>query len=59
MPINNNLFEIIGDVSKDDGKGPDPGLVDKLFSEWRSYHSIRILFNAIAWALGMATLLLA
>ena len=59
MPTNNDLSKITGDASKREGKGPDPERVDKLFSEWRTYHSIRILFGAITWALGMAVLLLA
>jgi hypothetical protein len=59
MPINNDIFRITSNASKPDGKGPEPGLVDKLFSEWRKYNSIRISISAVAWGLGTVALLLA
>lgn len=59
MPINKDILKITSDVSKPDTEDPDTGLVDKLFSEWTSYNSIRISIAAVAWGLGTAALLLA
>jgi len=59
MPINKEILKILNDASKQDAKAPEPGLVDKLFSEWSKYNSIRILIAAAAWGLGTAALLLA
>lgn len=59
MPINKDILKTASDVSKPDAKGPEPGLVDKLFGEWRKYHSIRMSIGAVAWSLGTAALLLA
>ena len=59
MPINKDILKTISDASKDGGNAPDPGLVDKLFSEWSTYNSIRISIVAVAWSLGMSALLLA
>jgi len=56
---NNKIFKITDDASKHDGKGPDPGLIDELFGEWEKHNSIRTSFAGVAWALGMAILLLA
>lgn len=58
MPINRDILKIAGDVSKPDAKGPELGLVDKLFSEWRKYNTIRLSIAAMAWSLGTAALLL-
>ena len=59
MPINNEIFKAVGDASKPDAKAPEPGLVDKLFSEWNKHNSVRMLIAALAWSLGTAALLLA
>ncbi|KAF9646087.1 hypothetical protein BDM02DRAFT_3130630 [Thelephora ganbajun] len=59
MPINNEILKIASDASKHDGKSPEPGLVDELFSEWSKYNSIRIGIATVAWGLGTAALLLA
>jgi len=59
MPINNEILEVTSDASKPDLEGPDSGQVDKLFSEWRKYSSIRISVAAVAWGLGTVSLLLA
>ena len=59
MPINKEILKTANDASKQDAKTPEPGLVDKLFSEWNKYNSIRILIAAAAWSLGTAALLLA
>ena len=58
MPTNRNIFKISGDASKQDGKGLDPRRVDELFNEWMTYHTVRMSFGAIGWALGMAVILL-
>lgn len=59
FPLNNEILKITSDASKPDGKGPDPGVVDKLFSEWRKHTYIRMSIVAVAWGLGTTTLLLA
>ena len=59
MPINKEILKITSEASKSDGKGPDPGVVDKLFSEWRKCSYVRISIAAVAWGLGAASLLLA
>ena len=59
MPINNGTTKTAGEASKQDGKGPDPGVVDKLFAEWRKYSLVRLSIAGTAWSLGMAALLLA
>ena len=59
MPINNRLFEVTGNASKHDGKGPDLGVVDELFGEWTKHNHIRISLSGVGWALGMTVLLLA
>lgn len=59
LPINKDILKIASDASKPNAKGPEPGLVDKLFREWREYHSIRMSIATVAWGLGMAALLLA
>jgi len=59
VPINTNILKITSDASRQDGKGPEPGLVDKLFGEWKKYNMIRLSIAAIAWGLGTAALLLA
>jgi len=59
MPINNELLKITSDASRHDGKGPDPGRVDELLSEWGKYGSIRMSMSAVAWTLGTLALLLA
>ena len=59
MPINEEILKTASDVSKQGAKAPEPGLVDKLFSEWNKYNSIRLLIVAVAWSLGTAALLLA
>ena len=59
MPINEEILKTVSDASKQGAKAPESGLVDKLFSEWNKYNSIRILIVAVAWSLGMAALLLA
>ena len=59
MPINNDILKTTSDASKQDAKAPEPGRVDKLFSEWNKYNSSRLLITAAAWSLGTAALLLA
>ena len=59
MPINEEILKTVSDASKQGVKAPEPGLVDKLFSEWKKYNSIRMLIVAVAWSLGTAALLLA
>ena len=59
MPINKSLFKVSGDASKQDGKEPDPGVLDELFGEWSKYNFIRISISATGWAIGMVVFLLA
>jgi len=59
MPINKDILKTVSDASKQDEKAPEPGRVDKLFSEWSKYNSPKILIAAAAWSLGTAALLLA
>lgn len=59
MPINNEILKVTSDAAEPDGKGPDPGVVDRLFGEWRKYSYIRMSIAAAAWGLGTASLLLA
>ena len=57
MPINKNLFKVSGDASMQDGKGPEPGVVDELLGDWAKYNSVRMSIGAVGWALGMAVFL--
>lgn len=59
MPINNDILKTTSDASEQDAKGPDSGLVDKLFKEWKKYNFIRVSIGAVSWGLGMTALLLA
>lgn len=59
MPINKDILKVAKEVSESDAKGPEPGLVDKLFSEWRKYNFIRLSIAGAAWSLGVTALLLA
>ena len=59
MPINKNILQATDEVSKPEGTGNEPGVVDKLFCEWRKYDAIRVSIAGAAWTLGTAALLLA
>ena len=59
MPINRDILQATDEVSKLEGKGVEPGFVDKLFCEWRKYDAIRVSIAGVAWSLGTAALLLA
>jgi hypothetical protein len=59
VPINKVILKMANDVSKSDAKSPDSGLMDRLFSEWRKYNTVRLSIAAVAWGLGAAALLLA